>query len=39
MAGNVFVDDIAVTSSFVPTIAGKLFFLKELAGPMVAECN
>ncbi len=31
--------DKAVTSSFVPTIAGKLFFLKELAGPMVAECN
>ncbi|MDR3552448.1 MAG: glucosamine-6-phosphate isomerase [Clostridia bacterium] len=31
--------DIWVTSSFVPTIAGKLFYLKELAGPLVAECN
>ena len=28
-----------VTSSFIPTMAGKLFFLKELAGPLVAECN
>ena len=22
-----------------PTLAGRLFFLKELAGPLVAECN
>jgi len=28
-----------ITSSFMPTLAGKLFFLKELAGPLVAECN
>jgi len=31
--------DIWVTSSFIPTMAGKLFFMKELAGPLVAECN
>lgn len=28
-----------VTSSYIPTLAGKLFFLKELAGPLEAECN
>lgn len=28
-----------ITSSYIPTLAGKLFFLKELAGPLVAECN
>lgn len=28
-----------IPSSFMPTQAGKLFFLKELAGPLVAECN
>lgn len=28
-----------VPSSFMPAIPGKLFFLKELAGPLVAECN
>lgn len=28
-----------ITSSFIPTIPGKLFFLKELAGPLVAEVN
>lgn len=28
-----------VPSSFMPTLAGRLFFLKELAGPLVAECN
>lgn len=28
-----------ITSSFIPTIPGKLFFHKELAGPLVAECN
>lgn len=28
-----------VTSSFIPTLPGKLFFLKELAGPLVAEAN
>ena len=26
-------------SSFMPTLPGKLFFLKELAGPLNAECN
>lgn len=31
--------DKAVTSSFIPTIPGKLFFLKELAGPLTPECN
>ena len=28
-----------VTSSYIPTLPGKLFFDKELAGPLVAECN
>ncbi len=28
-----------ITSSYIPSIAGKLFFLKELAGPLEAECN
>ena len=28
-----------ITSSYIPTLAGKLFFLKELAGPLEAECN
>ena len=28
-----------VPSSFMPTLAGRLFFLQELAGPLVAECN
>lgn len=31
--------DIWVPSSFIPTLPGKLFFLSELAGPLVAECN
>jgi glucosamine-6-phosphate deaminase len=31
--------DIWVPSSFVPTIPGKLFFVRELAGPLEAECN
>jgi len=31
--------DIWIPSSFMPTLPGKLFFLKELAGPLVAECN
>ena len=29
----------SITSSFMPTLPGKLFYLKELAGPLVAECN
>ncbi len=28
-----------ITSSYVPTLPGKLFFLSELAGPLVADCN
>ena len=28
-----------ITSSYIPTLKGKLFFLGELAGPLVAECN
>ena len=28
-----------VTSSFIPTLPGKLFYIKELEGPFVAECN
>ncbi|MDD2284964.1 MAG: hypothetical protein PHQ11_06140 [Paludibacter sp.] len=31
--------DIWIPSSFMPTLPGKLFFLKELAGPLRAECN
>ncbi len=29
----------AITSSFIPTLPGRLFYLKELAGPLTAECN
>lgn len=28
-----------ITSSFIPTLPGKLFYLKDLEGPLVAECN
>ncbi len=28
-----------ITSSYVPTLPGRLFFLSELAGPLQAECN
>jgi len=31
--------NIWIPSSFMPTLAGKLFFLKELAGPLVPDCN
>jgi len=31
--------DMWITSTFMPTLPGKLFFLNELAGPLVAECN
>jgi len=31
--------DIWLPSTFMPTLPGKLFFLKELAGPLVAECH
>jgi len=28
-----------VPSSFMPTLPGRLFFLRELAGPLAADCN
>ena len=28
-----------ITSSYIPTLPGKLFYLKELAGPLVPEAN
>lgn len=28
-----------IPSTYMPTQAGRLFFLEELAGPLVAECN
>ena len=28
-----------IASSFIPTLPGRLFYLSELAGPLVAECN
>ena len=28
-----------ITSSYIPTLPGRLFYLKELAGPLVAEAN
>ena len=31
--------DMWVPASFMPTMPGKLFFFKELAGPLTAECN
>ena len=31
--------DMWVPASFMPTLPGKLFFIKELAGPLEAECN
>ena len=31
--------DMNITSTFMPTLPGKLFYLNELAGPLVAECN
>ena len=31
--------DIWVPSSFMPTLPGRLFFVEELAGPLVAECH
>ena len=31
--------DMNITSTFMPTMPGKLFYLKELAGPLTAECN
>ena len=31
--------DMNITSTYMPTLPGKLFYLKELAGPLTAECN
>lgn len=31
--------DMNITSTFIPTMPGKLFYLKELKGPLTAECN
>lgn len=31
--------DMHIPSTFIPTLPGKLFYLTELAGPLVAECN
>ena len=31
--------DMWVPASFMPTLAGKLFFMNELAGPLNADCN
>jgi glucosamine-6-phosphate deaminase len=28
-----------IPSTYMPTLAGKLFYLKELAEPLVAECH
>jgi glucosamine-6-phosphate deaminase len=28
-----------IPSSYMPTLAGRLFYLKELEGPLTAECN
>ena len=28
-----------ITSTYIPQIPGRLFFLKDLAGPLEAECN
>ncbi|MDD2629851.1 MAG: glucosamine-6-phosphate isomerase [Limnochordia bacterium] len=28
-----------IPSTFMPTLPGKLFFLRELAGPLTADCN
>jgi len=28
-----------IPSSYMPTLPGRLFFLDELAGPLIAECN
>ena len=31
--------DMNITSTYMPAMPGKLFYLKELAGPLTAECN
>ena len=29
----------AITSTFIPTLPGRMFFMKELAGPLVSDTN
>lgn len=29
--------DMHITSAFIPTLPGKLFYLEELTGPLTAE--
>jgi len=31
--------DIWIPSTFMPTLPGRLFYLRELAGPLMPECN
>ncbi len=31
--------DRHITSTYIPTLPGRLFYLSELAGPLTAECN
>lgn len=31
--------DINITSTFIPSLPGRLFYLSELAGPLKPECN
>ena len=31
--------DPHIPSTYIPTLPGKLFYLRELAGPLTAECN
>ena len=31
--------DMHITSTFIPTLPGRLFYLSELAGPLEPECN
>ena len=31
--------DRHIPSTYIPTLPGKLFYLRELAGPLTAECN
>ena len=31
--------DMHITSTYIPTLPGRLFYLKDLAGPLVPECN
>lgn len=31
--------DMWIPGSFMPTVAGNLFYMKEFEGPLVAECN